>query len=66
MIAYPIPRGATVIATPAMRGMPISPPLPMNSSLQHSPGANPEARYVQDNLEIVFLLKLNIFMIDLK
>ena len=45
MIAYPIPRGATVIATPTMRGMPISPPLPVTPSImQHSPGFNPEAR----------------------
>ena len=41
MIAYPIPRGATVIATPSMRGLPISPPLPIAPAM---PGFNPEAR----------------------
>jgi hypothetical protein len=43
MIAYPVPRGSTVIATPSVRGIPFSPPpVPM---IQQGPGGfNPEAK----------------------
>ena len=44
MMAYPIPRGSTVIATPSVRGVPFSPPPPLPMIQQAPGGFNPDAK----------------------